>query len=198
MLNDFPLRSGVEISKIKPSDLSGWLESHRFKYSSYNHYIQVLKALFEVAVTDKALADSPARTLKVKKVVTPRRVTPSYEEFRVIIADVRSQKGNADAEESADFLEFLGLLGVGQAETSGIAKQHVNLSKQQLTFFRVKTCKPYFIPIFPQARALVLKRYEKALEQTDPLFRSISPRAEIKRPALGETQRKPYSPPATD
>jgi len=40
------------------------------------------------------------------------------DEFNAIIADVRSQVYNADAADSANFLEFLGLAGLGQAEAS--------------------------------------------------------------------------------
>ena len=70
--------------------------------------------------------------------VKPIRVTPTFEEFKAIIADVRQQKWNAEAQASADFLEFMGLIGVGQAEITSLQKQHVNLAKRHITFFRHK------------------------------------------------------------
>lgn len=167
---DFPLGADVQVSKVKPSDLAGWISGYGFGYSSFNHYTQVIKALFEVAVGDKAVVESPARDLKGMKVVKPRRVTPTFDEFQNIVGDIRRQKKNAEANNSADYLEFMGLVGVGQAEAGGIQRQHVNLSKKQITLFRVKTRTPYTIPIYPQAEALVKKLLSEAKAPTDFLF----------------------------
>jgi len=171
LLEDFPPGANCSVSKVKTSDLLAWVASYTFGYSPYNHYVQYLKALFNIAVEDKAIVLSPAAALKPKKVVTPVRVTPSYEEFNAIVANVRSQRFNAEAETSADYLEFMGLIGVGQAEASTIEKQHVKIAEKQLTFFRAKTKKPYFVPIFPQAEALITKLISrKDMKPTDLLF----------------------------
>ena len=122
-------------------------------------------------MADKMLASNPAAELKNKKVVTPTRLTPTFEQFNAIIADVRSQKNNAESESSADYIAFMGLVGVGQAEASGIKKQNVNTTTKQLTFFRVKTKTPYYVPIFGQAEALLKKLITKpGMKQDDYLF----------------------------
>ena len=72
---------------------------------------------------------------------------------------------NIDSEEAADYLAFMGLVGVGQAELCGLKMKHVNLEKKQLTFFRVKTSTPYTVPIFGQAEALVTKLISKPRHQ---------------------------------
>ena len=42
-----------------------------------NHYVQVAKAMFDIAVTDKVIIESPAKDLKYVKVApAPVRVTP--------------------------------------------------------------------------------------------------------------------------
>jgi len=157
LLSDFPLGSGCQVGKIKPSDLEAWLAKYKFGYASHILYVLLIKALFDLAVNDKMISASPAAKIRAKKSVKPIRITPTFDEFLAIINDVRKQRFNADAKESADFLEFLGLIGVGQAEASSIQKQHVNVTKKQLTFFRHKTKTPYTVPIFPQANALVSK-----------------------------------------
>ena len=151
--------------------MDAWLAKYTFGYSSYNHYVQVIKTMFEMAVNDKALVASPAERMKGKKVVKPIRVTPTFEEFNAIIADMRQQNWNAEAQVSADFLEFMGLVGVGQAEITGPQRQHVNVAKQEITFFRQKTRTPYTVPIYPQAEPLVKKLLAKpGMKPTDPLF----------------------------
>ena len=171
LLADFAPGGNVQVDKVKTSDLQGWIAAYKFGYSSYNHYLQVIKSVFEIAVADRVIVVSPAASMKGKKVVKPIRVTPTFEEFTAIVANVRQQKWNAEAQASADFLEFMGLVGVGQAEVTGLQRQHVNLAKRQITFFRHKTKTPYTVPIYPQAEALLKKLTSKPdQKQTDPLF----------------------------
>ena len=171
LLRDFPGGADAQISKIRQSSLEAWLAIYKFGYASQTLYVLLLKTLFELAVNDKILFDSPAAKLECKKVVKPIRITPTVEEFNAVVEDVRNQRFNAEATVSGDFLEFMGLVGVGQAEASGLQKQHVNLKKKQLTFFRHKTKTPYVVPIFPQAEPLLQKLLGKpSLKQTDTLF----------------------------
>ena len=57
----------------------------------------------------------------------------------------------------------MGLVGVGQAEITGLQRQHVNVVNQQITFLRQKTRTPYTVPIYPQAQA-----FQKACGQVRP------------------------------
>ena len=161
LLDEFPKGPDCQVGKIRQSDLEAWLAGCKLGAPTHILFVQLLKELFTMAVNDKTLADSPAEKIRAKKAPKPVRITPSFEEFQSIIADVRAQKRNADREESADFLSFLGLVGVGQAEASGIEKQHVNLRKKQITFFRRKTRTPYYVPFYPQAEKLVMKLVSK-------------------------------------
>ena len=76
-----------------------------------------IKDVFEMAVRDGIISRSPATHLRRAKFPKPIRATPSFEEFKSIVESIRAQKFNGhDAEESADFVEFLGLAGLGKAE----------------------------------------------------------------------------------
>src|SRR5439155_5194958 len=76
---------------------------------------------------------------------------------RNIVADIRAQRFNADAEESADFVEAVGLLGLGQAELSALRRADVDLQAGRVIVLRRKTSVGFAIPIFPQARELIEK-----------------------------------------
>lgn len=171
LLTDFPEGADCQVAKVKKSTLEAWLAKYKFGYASHTLYVLLLKALFETAVTDKVIAESPAAKIKCKKVVKPIRITPSFDEFQLIVADVRKQAFNADAKDSADFLEFMGLVGVGQAEAGSLQRQHVNLTTKRFTFFRHKTTTPYSVPIFPQADPLLTRLLKREMEQTGTLFR---------------------------
>ena len=103
---------------IKPSDCAAWLSRHCGDKgaSYYNSVLTVVRNALELAVRDRIIADSPAAHLKYRKRNKPIRLTPSFEQFQQIVADIRGQRLNREAEQSADFVELLGLAGLGQAE----------------------------------------------------------------------------------
>jgi integrase len=107
------------------------------------------------AVRDRIITLSPAAHLRSAKREKPIRLTPTFEQFEAIIADVRSQPFNADAQDSADFLQFLGLAGLGQAEASSLMRGDVDLTSGQIITYRHKTSTGFAIPIFPQIRPLL-------------------------------------------
>jgi integrase len=155
---DWPTGRFTPIGKIRPSDCNLWLAQYAFGTPSRNGYTWLLKDLFAMTVRDKALSESPAKHLKASKRADPERRTPSFERFQAIIASVRAQKFNGhNAEDSADFLEAQGLIGLGQAELSGITRSDVDFEKDEISILRRKTTKRFVIPIYPQARALVEK-----------------------------------------
>jgi integrase len=123
----------------------------------WNLALSVLRDALALAVRDRVLIESPAAHLTYRKRQRPIRLTPTFEQFKAIIADVRSQPFNADALDSADFLEFLGLAGLGQAEASALKREHVDLAAGRIVVFRQKTSQGFAIPIYPQLRPLIEK-----------------------------------------
>src|SRR5215472_15497174 len=157
----WPTGSLVQVSKIKPSDCDLWLarcarkSRNRFSASLRNAHAQILKEMLALALRDRVISESPAAHLKYLKREKPIRLTPTWEQFKAIIADVRSQVFNADAHDSANFLEFLGLAGLGQAEARSLTRADVDLQAGRIITFRHKTSIGFAIPIFPQLRPLL-------------------------------------------
>jgi integrase len=121
----------------------------------WNLALSVLRDALAMAVRDRVIADNPAEHLKYRKRTKPIRLTPTWAQFQAIIADVRAQRFNADAQDSADFLEACGVLGLGQAELSGMKREHVDLEAGRIVVYRYKTDVGFVIPLYPQARALI-------------------------------------------
>jgi integrase len=147
----------LPLRHIKPSDVEAWLErtcgsagvAHR------NDMLSVLRAVFDLAVRDGVISQSPAAGLKYQKRPKPIRLTPTFEQFRALVTDVRAQTFNRDRDDSADFVEFMGLAGLGQAEMASLTRADVDLRAGSITLFRHKTAKAFTVPIFPQIQALV-------------------------------------------
>jgi integrase len=158
--NDWPTGRLTQVGKIKPSDVDLWLSRYRFGSASRNLHISCVKELFNSAVRDRIITASPAAHLRSAKREKPIRLTPTFEQFKAIVADVRSQVFNADAQDSADFLEFLGLAGLGQAEAGSLTPADVDFAGGQIITYRHKTSTGFAIPIFPQVRPLLERLYE--------------------------------------
>lgn len=155
----------VRISTIKPSHLDEWLASNegRIKHSTYNRYCGFLKELFEIAVKDRMINESPFEGVKTrwKKPQKPMRLVPTQEQFQAIVADIRAQRYNAEAEDSGDFVEFLGLAGLGQAEAGSLTWGEVDWSRNVLHIKRHKTQQRFQVQIYDWLKPLLKKLEEK-------------------------------------
>jgi integrase len=151
----WPGGAARRLRDIAPSEADMFLAQFKFGPSSHNGFVTVLRELFDFAARDNCIAKSPCAHLQFRKREKPIRLTPTYEQFKSIIADVRNQPFNADAQDSADFLEFLGLAGLGQAEASSLTRSDIDFDNDQLITFRHKTSRGFAIPIYPQVRPLL-------------------------------------------
>jgi integrase len=106
------------------------------------------------------------------KVDKPIRRTPTFEQFQRIIESIRSQEFNGhDADESADFVEFVGLAGLGQAEASALTWPDIDWQREQIITFRHKTKSGFAIPLYPQLRPLLEKRHAQRSPGDDRVFK---------------------------
>jgi integrase len=167
----WPAGSACQVSKIKPSDVQLWLARYKFGPVSRNFHLACIKQILDMAVGDAIIPYSPASNLKAVKLDKPIRKTPSFAEFKAIVESIRSQQFNGhDAEESADFVEFLGLAGLGQAEASALTWNDIDWQREQITTFRHKTKSGFAIPLYPQVRPLLERRHSRRTPEVDRMF----------------------------
>jgi integrase len=163
----------MRVSAVTKGQLDIWLSDQRgrLRNSSFNEYVRFTRQLFEIAVDHKALADSPAGQLTEVRVERPIRATPTWEQFLAIVSDMRQQRFNASANDSADLVEFMGRAGVGTAECANLRGEHINFEGGRITLYRKKTDVGYAIPMFPQVRAFmeILRRQGK-IKVGEPVF----------------------------
>ncbi len=157
MHDEWPGGTGQKLRDVKPSDVLRWLKLQRGRYasSSYNDFVQFIRRFFEAAVKDRIIIESPAADVVQAKRETPIRDTPTWEQFRAIVTDMRAQKRNADAQASADCCEFMGLAGIGNAEMAALSWDDIDLARGRIRVYRKKTDTGFMIPIYPQVRPLL-------------------------------------------
>jgi integrase len=147
---------------VRPGDLLTWLSSQAlargWKNRTYNHYRLWLRQIFSLAVADRLIEpnDHPFKSSVITR-RRPERVErniPTAEQFGAIVSDVRAH----DGEEKADFLEFLGLGGVGQAEAAALRCRDVADGKMR--FVRRKTGRAFAVPIYAWLGHLIVRRLQ--------------------------------------
>ena len=185
----WPGGSDVLIRRVLPSQIQTFLSKYAFGPSSYNAYLAVIRGMFNLAVADSLLSESPVAGLKERRREKPIRLTPSFQQFKATIADVRAQRFNPDAQESADFLEFLGLVGLGQAEAGSLTCADVDFIAGRIVTFRHKTTTGFAVPLFPQVRPL-LERLCDGKSHNERVFKI----ADAKKALAGACRRLGYPP----
>jgi integrase len=167
----WPTGSSTQVGKIKPSDVQLWLARYKFGPVSRNLHLACIREILAMAVSDGIIAYSPASNLKAVKLDKPIRKTPTFEQFKEIVDSIRSQQFNGhDADESADFVEFIGLAGLGQAEASALTWSDIDWQREQIITFRHKTKSGFAIPLYPQLHPLLERRYAQRTLGEDHVF----------------------------
>src|SRR5215475_14312094 len=170
--SDWPGGSRCQVSKIKPTDINLWLARYTFGAAWRNLHLACIKDILAMAVGDGIIAASPAANLKKVKLEKPIRRTPTFEQFNAIVESIRSQEFNGhDADESADFVEFIGLAGLGQAEASALMWDDIDWQREQIITFRHKTKSGFAIPLYPQLRPLLERRHAQRSPGVDRVFK---------------------------
>jgi len=168
----WPCGGKIEVRNIRTSHLEEWLATfeRRLKNTSYNRYAGVLKQLFEMAVNDRIISQSPFERVRTrwKRPQTPRRVIPTLSQFDAIVAEIRTSRFSPSAKESADFVEFLGLAGLGQAEASALQWKDVDFIKGRMSIRRHKTDQRFHVPLYPHLRPLMERLHQESGLRVDP------------------------------
>jgi integrase len=167
----WPTGSATQVRKIKPTDVQLWLARYKFGPVSRNLHLACIKEILAMAIDDGLITHSPVSNIKKVKIDKPIRKTPTFEQFQAIVESIRSQEFNGhDADESADFVEFIGLAGLGQAEASALTWPDIDWQREQITTFRHKTKSGFAIPLYPQLRPLLERRYAQRTPGVDHVF----------------------------
>jgi len=136
--------------EITTTELLSWLTEATKDLSKdyYNKHLGVLRQIFEMALADGLIFESPLAKVKTLDPGDPERFTPTEEQAWAVIADVRSQKCNRDAEDSGDFIEFMLLSGLGNGEAASIQWRDVDWQQNIIRVQRLKTQRNFEVPIF--------------------------------------------------
>ena len=186
----------MKVAQVTTADLRLWLASQRQRIcaQTWNVYLRFLRVLFDQAIELKAITENPELRIKHLRIELAPRSAPTAKEFHDIVSNIHQQKFNARCEQSAELVEFMGLLGLGQAEVSNLRGEHFDFERQQITVVRQKTRKPFIIPMYPQAMMMLNRlRSEGRIAIGLPVFKTRTPEVALHR-ACSRLNLPRYSP----
>lgn len=158
----------IRVADIRASMLDIWLAKQDFKNSTYNKFSGFWGRLFKLAVKDRIISkyenpfDSLDTPWKNPKKTAKKRQIPSIDQFAAIIESVRNERLNRGAAESANFIEFEGQAGLGQAEVAPMTWSRINWTGGKFEAWRAKTKTWFPVPIYPELLPLLERLYQAA------------------------------------
>jgi hypothetical protein len=101
--------------EIRASEVEEWLliVTKGMRHSSRNEWLFFIKGVFERAVRDGILVKSPVAHIMPVKRQAVERLTPTWEQFQAMVRYIRNNTINRRCAASGDFVEFMGLSGLG-------------------------------------------------------------------------------------
>ena len=147
------------VDAIRSSDLAVYFVklSPQMGARSFNHFVEIVSHIFELAVADNHLNRNPVLLIpkqdRRKRIERKRReeaTIPTVEQFEKIVENIKSQQFSDTAETTSDFVTFFALCGVGEAEARSVCWQDVDWKEERINFVRVKTGRAFYVPLgFP-------------------------------------------------
>ncbi|HEY0257891.1 MAG TPA: tyrosine-type recombinase/integrase, partial [Candidatus Methylacidiphilales bacterium] len=158
--------------------------------STYNKELETLKRILRYAEDHGIILQNPAQKLKRRKLKKVKHTIPTMEQFRALVADLKSQTRTIKA---GAFVEFLAHSGVRLDEGRHVRRQHVNWKRNVVRITGgiegTKGGEEREIPIFPSLKTFLVS-YLDGMEDKSAealLFPSRGPR----KLADGRQAKKP-------
>ena len=159
-----PYFKGHLVKSIGHREIEQWKVARAGKLSarSYNIEIETLRLMFEYAREElRIILDNPAAKLKRRKEARHRPEIPTKAQFVLLLAEMRK---DPRAQESANFVEFLGYSGLRLNEARQVRWKDVSFEKDTLTVtggeHGTKNYEFRVIPLFPALKRLLTARAE--------------------------------------
>ena len=197
----FPRPMETLVARVHNSDIAAWvgLVGKGKRPSTRNQFRAFARALFDFAVSDTVIAKNPfdPKIIRKAKKEPIIRLIPSPQEFEMIVAEIRKpswkiKKGKHGGQrpmyqhDSADFAEFLGRAGIGQAEAVGLNWSDIDNEREVIHYRRKKTGRAFSTPIFPWLKPLLARlRADAGPHPRGPVFKVKN----VKNALRGATQR---------
>ena len=173
-----PYFKAVTVRSITRQHCDNWLtkRGESLSPSSFAQELDTLKQVLDYAVGRGMLLSNPAKDIRRRKIVQPKIVVPTIEEFRKLIAALRDDNGEFGTQgkgrDAANLVELLAFSGCRLAEGTSIRWTDVHFERRCITVTGgeggTKNHEPRTVPMTDSLQQLLERlRLEQAPQPQD-------------------------------
>jgi len=152
------------VIKINPLDIQKYVASLQFKAGASNRFFEILGAVLDIGVIGGYLHENPLKKtgLKLRRKINRKPPTiPSIEQAEEIIEKLYSKGAEDGPLCSRDFLRFLFLAGIGEAELKSLKWADVDWVNERIQIQRMKTGSYFFVPFYHWLKPFMLDLWNR-------------------------------------
>ena len=133
-----PFFNGIALRHIRPVHCERWVleRGGHLSASSFNHELELMKAVFEFARQRGLILDNPAAHIARMKINQPQISVPTRGQLKALVEAIRMSDGRIDsqakAKAGADLVEILAYSGCRLGEARALLWKHVNFDSNRL------------------------------------------------------------------
>ncbi len=133
ILESWPGLEAQDVRRISPNDCNTWAAKFSNQYSAtrFNGAVGVLRAIFNVAVSNDTIFRNPASGIKRAKVRSKSLALPESEQFEKFLTELENG-GGRDSQNCADLVRFLAFGGFRKSEAASITWADCDLGKKEI------------------------------------------------------------------
>lgn len=145
----------VPVMRVNHLEYSKFVAGLKLKPRGTNLFLEILGAILDVGIVGGYLVEQPLKILKLQGIKMRKKVNrktpriPTDEQALKIIETMHNKGDENGPLCSSDFLKFLYLAGIGEAELRILKWSDVNWEKKRIYIpQRVKTGEPFYVPFY--------------------------------------------------
>ena len=166
----------LPIAKVNPLDYTSYVGTLKLKPRGTNEFLEIFTGILTRGVVGGYLPVNPIKKLKDDEVITNEPIvredpdTPTEEQAEKIINAIVNKHDKNGPKSSSDFLRFLYLAGIGEAELRALKWSDVDFKAERIYLRRVKTGKPFYVPFYAWLKPFLVELHDKRKEKTGRIF----------------------------
>jgi integrase len=169
ILRSWPGLDTTEIKRIDKKGCEHWAEKYAKEYSPtrYNGSLETLRAVFDVAIEEGAIAFNPVKGISRASVKQKALKLPTHDQFLKLLA-IMDQRDTLSPG-AADLVRLLAFSGMRASEVRNFVWTDVDFDKRQFTVrgdpeYGTKNSEIRFVPMIEDLRTLLMRLQAKGGE----------------------------------
>jgi len=167
----------VPVMRVNNLEYSKFVAGLKLKPRGTNLFVETLGAILDVGIAGGYLLEQPLKTLKLRGIKLRKKVNrkppqiPTDDQALKIIETMHNKGDENGPLCSSDFLKFLYLAGIGEAELRVLKWSDVDWKKEVIQIQRVKTGEYFDVPFYGWLKPFLVDLFNRRENKRGNIFK---------------------------